>query len=397
MHSSKPGRAGFALHHRLLATTGWWLALCTLAAAAVAHAEPEVWLGRLGNMPVVMELDIKADGTAEGRYFYRKHHTDISLRGTRDKGGNLLLGENLEYDQKRTDITLHPQGKGWKGEWRGPKANKSLPVSLTPLTDADLVGGVPEMAFRKESSPYDYLRLVDLRIQPGKTEKFNGYTLQWLSEPVSGMRMFRLMDGFPDAVRDKVNRVLAARLWDEVDASFNCRGGRTEMSEYSQTVTPQLLTPRLLSVDIFVSYSCSGAAHPDFGSRPINLDMRSGEELHLEDLLWLGNGPPRLARDQKGKRENFDYENQVLGPGLVRLLTQVYPTEMQPPANASDDDCSYNDPELWSLPSWHIRPKGLYFGPIFPRVMRACEGPEWSVLPWSVVNRHPGRLGGGLP
>lgn len=87
----------------------------------------------------------------------------------------------------------------------------------------------------------------------------------------------------------------------------------------------------------------------------------------------------------------------MLGPGLARLFKQLYPAEMTMSAGSADDGCRYDDPEVWSLPSWHLRLQGLYLGPGFSRVQRACEGPEWSALPWSVVNQHPGRLGSDLP
>lgn len=104
-------------------------------------------------------------------------------------------------------------------------------MSFTSLKDADLAGGEPEVASWKRSSSYEYLRLADLQLQPGNKEKFNGYTLQWLREPVSGMRLFCLEDGFPDVVRYKVNRVLVTRLWEAIDASFKCLGHHKEMGD----------------------------------------------------------------------------------------------------------------------------------------------------------------------
>ncbi len=63
---------------------------------------------------------------------------------------------------------------------------------------------------------------------------------------------------------------------------------------------------------------------------------------------------------------------------------------MQPVA--ADDDCDYSDTEIWKFPSWYLTDKGLYLGPGFARVARACEYPEWSVLPYEVIRQQPGRV-----
>jgi hypothetical protein len=44
---------------------------------------------------------------------------------------------------------------------------------------------------------YDYVRLVDLPLKAGKRERVQGHTLQWWDEPVSKIRLFRVVDGYP--------------------------------------------------------------------------------------------------------------------------------------------------------------------------------------------------------
>jgi hypothetical protein len=102
--------------------SGWLL----LALAQGVLAAPQLLQGRVGQAAVVMELDIAQDGQVEGRYFYRKHHRDLALSGKQQADGSLQLGENLQYDEQRNDITLRPQGSGWVGEWHGPKASKAV-------------------------------------------------------------------------------------------------------------------------------------------------------------------------------------------------------------------------------------------------------------------------------
>jgi hypothetical protein len=68
-----------------------------------------------------------------------------------------------------------------------------------------------------------------------------------------------------------------------------------------------------------------------------------------------------------------------------------------PASGGEDVECNYGDPYLWDYPSWYLSDKGMVFDPIFPRVARACEGTEWSILPYALVKQHPGRLNLSLP
>ncbi|MOA51998.1 hypothetical protein D3C78_1752160 [compost metagenome] len=75
-------------------------------------------------------------------------------------------------------------------------------------------------------------------------------------------------------------------------------------------------------------------------------------------------------------------------------LQKIAPIEM---GSAAEVECAFSDPQLWDFPSWYFTAKGIYFDPIYPRVARACEGPEWSVLPYHVIKQHPGGIKLKLP
>ena len=362
-----------------------------LLATGAVQAGAQVYQGRVGNAPIVMEFDVGQDGQVDGRYFYRKYHADIALSGKRGADGALSLGENLPYDSERIDIVLKPQGKGWVGEWKGPKAKTALAMELVPLDVAALRPFDPASAVAKQESAYDYARLSGLVFKPGKTQKFNGYNLQWMEEPVSKITLFRVQDGLPADTLTRLNRMLAERQWREVSGYFGCMGGAARSSgggDYEQTITPRFINGRFFSASVFTSYYCGGA-HPDFGDNPINLDLKTGKELQLEDLLWLGKAEVRLPRKTDGSRVDYQYEEKTLGPWLQRAMKQQHPKDMV----SDPEGCDYNDPSVWQFVSWYLTPKGLYVGPSFPRVARACEYPEWSVLPWKLVNQHPGALG----
>ena len=115
---------------------------------------------------------------------------------------------------------------------------------------------------------------------------------------------------------------------------------------------------------------------------------------------WVGEGAPfhyLNAEDgvSTGKNDvDFDtfaqYRDKKWAPWLVKELTLAHPAEMKKPTEESDDDCDYSQPEIWQFPAWYFTPAGLYFDPSFARVQRSCEGPEWSVLPWSAIKKQAG-------
>ncbi|QEL56990.1 hypothetical protein [Chromobacterium paludis] len=372
-----------------------WKAVGALVGGMMAlQAHADVWQGEVGGAPVVMEWSVNDDGTVDGRYFYRKYHSDIALTGKRDKQGALRLGENLGYDESRVDLVLRPEGAGWVGEWRGPKAKRGLPVKLSLLAKSKESGyGAEEGA--DGLSAYNHARVAGLRLKPAGVKVFQGYRLAWWVEPESRVRWFRLASGYPGATMARLNQALEQWQWRAVAASFDCEAndrGRG-MAEYTQEVIPHLLTPSVLSMSVETSYFCGGA-HPDFSNSTLNLEVASGRDMQLEDVLWLGRGKPQDARDAKGKLRDASYESKVLRPWLVRTFGELYPNEME---GEDGSDCDYRDVENWNPASWYLTPEGVQIGAYFPRVERACDDPGWSLLPWSLVRKHPGTLTSRLP
>ncbi len=91
------------------------------------------------------------------------------------------------------------------------------------------------------------------------------------------------------------------------------------------------------------------------------------------------------------------YQREVLVPWLIKQFTTLYPNEMKKPAEDDDNACDYSDESIWGYSPWYFTTKGLYLGPYFARVARACDAPDWSILPYSVVKQHPGAVKLQLP
>ena len=367
--------------------TRFLLGLCCLLLAMAAQAG-EVYQGKVGRMPVVMTLDASSDGTVSGRYFYRKYRKDIPLSG-KWEGKSLLLSEGWNNSEpEKIAMRLEQAGNGLRGEWVG---KKPLSIALTVVNGSSIEIPDPVLASWRQRAPYELLRLEGLSLKTNKSEPFQGYGLQWLQEPQSNITLFRITSGLPAEQLGKLNHVLADRQWSEVASYFQCMSSPMG-GEFDQTVTPHLISPNLLSASIFTGYFCGGA-HPDFGDSPLNIDVATGEVLALEDLLWVGSGAPVKFDKKSYDPAESDYKAKSLAPWIVKEFQRLYPNEMVP----DPEECNYADPSVWEYASWYMTENGIVLDPSFPRVERNCELTEWSILPWSVIKPHPGRLSRLIP
>jgi hypothetical protein len=365
--------------------------LCFMAMPSHAAEPSEVWQGTIGTLPVVVRIDPSAKGFND-QYFYRRHRRGIDLQLARGDDGTLTAKERSpNWNAEAAEWTLSAPSKDGRlrGEWR--QAEKRLPIVLKRLNAGSLPpSDDPGLAQMRRDDPYNYLRFVGLALKAGKEQTVGAYRLRWWRDPESGVDMFRVVAGYPEAQLVGVNRALSRRHWQEIAASLDCRGA--EMSDYSTITTLRYIGRDALSVSLRAEYFCGGA-HPEFNDGPLNLDPRTGRELELEDVLWLGKGAPP---DRKTNDDAWmNYRTEVFAPWVQERMRALYPKEVAGEIEATDEDnpgCSYDSPEYWNFASWHIRREGVYLGAMFPRVGRVCDDPPWSVLPWREVRKHAGAV-----
>lgn len=361
-------------------------ALLSMCVAGLAHAQTQVWEGTLGKSSIVVKLDAPDDGGGiDGQYFYRKHRHGIDLTGSRAADGVFALEEQIYVpgEDARSTWTLKSAGGDMLvGEWIGK--GKRLPIRLRRTLSATLPKtDDPGLTELRANDPYRFLQMHGMTLQAGKLETIGDYRLQWWREPTSDVELFRVVSGYPAAQLPGVNLALARAHWKQVESFLDCTAA--PLSDHESTTTLRYIGRDALSVSLFVSYYCGGA-HPDFGDGPLNLDPRTGRELALEDVLWLGKGTP----PEYGEGNNdawYEYRNKVFAPWVIAQMGKLYPKEF---SGQTDEDCSYEMEDVWDFPTWYITAKGVYLGAIFPRVGRACDNPEWSVLPWALVDKHHG-------
>lgn len=372
------------------------------------HADDgrRVFTGTLGKMPIVVELNITQQDEVTGRYFYEKYHRDLPLSGALQNSTLTLTEGNNRYgdDKPLSTLELEETGSGWQGEWKSPQGKK-LPVKLIEARlTAPTSSTLPFIAALPYSEPYEYLRLQGLKLKPAKKENFMGYDLQWWTEPETKISLFSVESGLSKDDQQRVNQQLLGRLWNEVVSYHGCQLQGGENVEFMQQVQPKMISPAVVSLNISTSYYCGGA-HPDFGDSPLNIDVKTGHPLSLEDVLWVGEGKPLLhaERDSLGdeplskdeSNARYQYVSKELVPWVIKQFTALYPTEMKTPTG--DDDCNFQDESIWGTSPWYFTEKGLYLGAYFARVQRSCDRPDWSILPYSLVKQHPGAVNLQLP
>ena len=367
-----------------------FVALLGLCAACTAQAE--VWEGTVGGQPVIADLHLGDE--PGGQYFYRKHSRTIELMRTETPAAGVAF-DFQEWGRRMDDAEpphwrlSAPKGDALEGDWVG--GGKTLPIRLHRLATASLPRGAdPGLDALRTDDPYRFLLLSGMALKAGRAQTVNGFRLQWWTEPQSGVELFRVVSGYPAERLPAINTALARRQWEQVLAYLDCTAA--PQSDFESTTTLRRIGRDVISVSLFASYFCGGA-HPDFGDSPYNLDPRTGQELALEDVFWLGKGAaPRY--DPKGASQAwFDYRGEVFGPWVAERMVALYPKQAKPSAPGDEADaCDYGDPGVWSYANWYATPKGLHVSATFARVMRVCDDPDWSVIPWADVRRHPGKV-----
>lgn len=367
---------------------------------SIAHAEDgrRLFTGTLGKMPILMELETSSAEHISGRYFYQKYRKDLVLSGIKD-GETLVLDEGELYDETapRPKIHLNIEPHRLFGDWSNGQG-KTLKIELVeakpPAIPADTL---PYLAKLHDTEPYEYLRLQGLKLKQGKTETFNGYSLQWWSEPQTKLTMFEVISGYTPEARDRINQRLMERMWREVVAYYGCLAGGSDTSSI-QTITPLLITPSLISANVETEARCGGP-HPDYSESPINLDAKTGKFLTLDDVLWVGQGKPlhyeELNDEQSpDAREVYsEYRTKEFAPWLVGQLHKLHPDQIP----GSDENCAYGEEDRWPFPTWYFTEKGIKLGPYFSHAEAPCAYVEWNVLPYNLIKQHPGGVALQLP
>lgn len=237
--------------------------------------------------------------------------------------------------------------------------------------------------------------IAEAALMPGELRQEGRFLLRDWREPVSGITLFRIETGYSTSILDMLNSALERQHRDRATEWKDCKGYEGASGVDISEARSVYLSEDFVSYAWLSSWSCAGTAHPDFGTQGFTFDARTGRELTLEDVLYLGVPP----QPHPGTSAFYDYRSNVFAPQIVELFKRLYPADMAgAEGEAEDDRCDYADPSVWDHPSWYLTEKGLYLGAYFARAQRPCDEPDWSIVPWDELARlKPGADRGSGP
>ncbi len=323
--------------------------------------------GTIGAYPIAIRISCYNDtDCGDTRYYYKKALKDIVLEGSR-QGKHYVLQTSEYNSEPRETFDLYEQADhSMSGTWS--MGNKKLPVTLQPLRRTD-VRNIPDFVKHSDneslSDPYEYLRAASLVLVRDSVARYKNKEFVWFREKASDMSLFRLGNGFSPAQLKKINPMLDEIQLTEAMNQMSCSGFSGGSIDFTVTIT--YLDDHLLGFRIFSSWFCGGA-HPDFGGQGYLLDLNTGRQFDLDEILSFDT---TAVSEAKGGFDRFsDYRNHFFAPKLLELMTRAHGFEKP---KDEEDQCDYTDQEIWDFPSWEYGEEGISFTPIFGRAMRACE------------------------
>ncbi|RNJ62718.1 MAG: hypothetical protein EDM03_08665 [Porphyrobacter sp. IPPAS B-1204] len=338
---------------------------------------PLVYVGTIGSDPIVMEL-FPGEYGSTGRFFYRKDRLDIGLQEMRDIDD--LTSDELSLDaiSRGSRMTLRRSSTGLSG-WFTTEGTSPQPVSLSLLADAPLETGETEAPLASFAI-YQRQQLDNLALVAGDSVQHGTRALREWREPVSGISLFRIEQGYPEPVMQKINSALGRYHWQRVSAWFDCDGevGKSgyEVSEVSALFLSDDFVSLAWSEKVRCLQNHFGHVAHDIYTRKegLTFSAQTGDEVHLDDVFYLGEGTaPRI-----GTNAWFDYRYKIFPARLPALLEKLHPQPVW-----QDKDCAaFNGVEGWEWGAftWHLTSDGLY---LEKQGRTLCDEPAgWRTIPW---------------
>jgi hypothetical protein len=360
-------------------------ALALIAAPAVPQeAQPEqglVWKGTLGDTAIT--ACFFGEDSREGVFYADAALEPVRLEAQREDDPRALR-EMRGYDDPtgaEWSLTMRDESR-IEGQWF--KGEERLPIRLTahPVT-------LPEYG-----TPCETAAFLDPLLAGGtvtsKRESLDGtgYTLREYTGPKrAGLDEAYTVATFAlDPLRSgdaAINATLAAELPDGrarheagqcLGSSFSSPGGS---GYFGKTLTPELMTPRWVSVTVSGSSFCGGAHPGHFVMRQV-FDRDSGAE--VDPGRWFRQGAVLYYEfdtvAKEGRREIA---------GLSAELTKAVLAHWLAGETAEDAEMRRDCIAMIGETGWHIglTREGPVFVPQLPYALFACT--EEIVLPWKAA------------
>lgn len=341
----------------------------TSSSTSTWHIEKVYYLkGTVGEREIALKMVCYDElPTRFVNYFFLDAKKDHSLIGKlKDNFWNFMPEQPEGRESGALKITESTNGD-WNGTW-DDGAGKSWPLTLKPIAPDSSRSDFSHLTLIKESDPYESYRLSNLHLNKMRTDKpIKGLLCDWYLEKESGISFFRFQSANNRLKTDSVNATLTALHLSLIQKHFSFIPKKTDTKVETSLlyITSELVSFRMLITSTFESDKTFQT------TQLMTLDMKSGQPVKLEDLVWFDKTTPKAAPHDLFKL--YKYQKNVLAPKVFHLLQELYPDKMK---TAS---CEIDKVENWTLPVWNLTSKGIAFG--FAK-SEPCKVLDWAIIPY---------------
>ncbi|WP_130733491.1 hypothetical protein [Flavobacterium sp. J27] len=335
--------------------------------------------GKLGKSIIYMEITEYDNNYIEGNYFYQTSLKDIRLNGKYNEDSyTLYFGNDYGEDFFEEKFELVKKESNFKGKWKN-KAGKSINITLRTI-DFDRFKKTFSTEIEEDLSlvKLNYLHFIQDSITIHKNQE-----IIWFKETHCEVPFFRLGNTFSEEIKNKINPILTSKhnklVLNQLGCSspFNYNTG----TGIEYTTTLSYLTEDLLGFHIFSSYFCGGA-HPDFGGEGNLIDLQTGKEFTLDEIIAFDTSV--TVYSEKNFSRFAAYRNTYFAPKLFEIinLKENFETPKEEKEEEKEEEneegegfCNYTAITIWEFPEWNFTEKGIEFTPTFARFARNCQQP----------------------
>ncbi len=261
------------MRKQILISTAIFMIVAAISVSAQSAAR--TFRGNIADSRV--EINLTRDGgNLSGSYFYTRVGKPLKLQGTIDADGNFKLTELDATGKKTGEFSgkwleeANENGVSLEGEWRKP-GSKSADDSLSfyaseQMIDVSGAAKITSKNFAEKNKPKRFDITVEYPeitgVDAAATVRFNQLSKQMAMSFIADFR------------KDMMARTAA-----------DLKNLPAEMNNYLEAnYSVQWANDRLISVR-FTDSVFEGGAHPNYSTRTLNFDLKSGKEIKLADLF----------------------------------------------------------------------------------------------------------------
>ena len=316
-----------------------------------------------GSIGTTLDLQMKLIRTGDqliGNYFYQKVGTKIDLKGTVDKDGNLSLQE-FDPTGKQTGL--------FKGLWIQNTDTGLISIAGNWSKPPGEKGDDKKTAFSIHEEPIFFtgdVEIVSKQIKESN-KKLMYEVVAYYPEITGGNNPNT--EKLNQLLRALVNRKVAEfrkEMVPKPDEEPRPEGSMASDINVSYTVA--LAQDDLASIEFDVGSYYQGAAHPNSYSEVVNYDLKNGKQLKLGDLFKPDS--KYLQAISKYCIEDLKKQSKAKGPNGLLDVSSIN---------------SGAAPTTKNYQSWTITKKGLGINFDAYRVAPYAAGPQFVLVPYSVI------------